>query len=86
MWKILYGINPGDVKPVDDIVYFTPRPVLVLYSKTDEMIPVCHAQRLAEAIPHAQLAFFDKFSHTEIFRDNTEDYLAVLLPLLSKEW
>jgi len=86
MWKILYVINPGDVKPVDDIVYFTPRPVLVLHSKTDEMMPVCHAQRLAEAIPHVQLALFDNCSHAEIFRDNPEDYLAVLLPLLSKEW
>jgi len=69
MWQILYGFNPQDVKPVEDIVHVAPQPVLILHSKTDEMIPVSHAHRLAAAVPHAQLLIFNNCSHAELFRD-----------------
>jgi len=86
MWQILFGFNPRDVKPAEDIVRVAPRPVLIIHSKTDEMIPVNHAQHLATAVPHAQLVLFDNCDHAEIFRDKPEDYLDVLLPFLSKDW
>ena len=86
MWQILYGFNPQDVKPVEDIVHVAPRPVLILHSKTDEMIPVSHAHRLAEAIPNAQLTLFNNCSHAELFRDSPQVYLDAVIPFLKERW
>ncbi|MEA3327873.1 MAG: alpha/beta fold hydrolase [Chloroflexota bacterium] len=86
MWKILYGINPQDVKPVEDIVQVKPRPVLILHSETDEMIPVSHAQRLAAAVPHAKLVLFDNCSHAELFRDCSKLYLDAVLTFFKDTW
>jgi len=86
MWKLLYGINPKDVKPVEDIVQVEPRPVLILHSETDEMIPVKHAQRLAAAVPHAKLVLFDNCSHAELFRDCPKAYLDAIIPFFRELW
>ena len=86
MWQILYGFNPQDVKPVEDIVHVAPRPVLILHSKTDEMIPVSHAQRSAAGVPAADLVLFESCSHAELFRDYPQIYLDTILTFFKVKW
>ena len=85
VWKIFFGFDLNKVKPVNEIKAVASRPVLILHSKDDEVIPVSHAHKLAEAEPHAQLVLFDNCDHAEIFRDEPEKYLQALIPFLQNQ-
>lgn len=86
MWQILFGFNPKDIKPVEEIARVAPRPVLILHSTTDEVIPVSHAKRLAEAAPQAELVLFEGCDHAELFRDCPQSYLDAVLKFLKDKW
>lgn len=86
MWQLLFGFNPRDIKPVEEIVRLAPRPVLILHSKSDEMIPVSHAQRLAGAVPGAELVLLDGCDHAELFRDCPQTYLDAVETFFETRW
>ncbi len=43
------GVNPNEVRPVDDIVLISPRPVFIIQGMADGMVPLDSAQRLYDA-------------------------------------
>lgn len=86
LWKRLVGFDLRKVKSVDELVQIPPRPILILHSRTDEIIDVGHAYQLKEAVPEADLVLFEDCDHAELFRDSPEAYLAALIPFLQDQW
>src|SRR6266545_6249852 len=43
------GVNPNEVRPVDDIALISPRPVFIIQGMADGMVPLDSAQRLYDA-------------------------------------
>jgi len=43
------GVNPNEVRPVDDIALISPRPVFIIQGMADGMLPLDSAQRLYDA-------------------------------------
>jgi pimeloyl-ACP methyl ester carboxylesterase len=57
------GFNPADASPIDAIKK-TSVPILLIHSRSDELIPVSHSQRLHDAAPeHTELILVDGQSH-----------------------
>jgi uncharacterized protein len=46
-WEI--GVNPNQVRPVDDIALISPRPVFIIQGMADGMVPLDSAQHLYDA-------------------------------------
>jgi alpha-beta hydrolase superfamily lysophospholipase len=85
VWKTQYGFNLKDVAPVEAVSAIYPRPVLVLHSQKDEVIPVQQAYQLAKASPQVQLHLFEDGDHAELYRDHPQAYLKVLFEFLRPE-
>jgi pimeloyl-ACP methyl ester carboxylesterase len=83
MWRVFYGFDLKKVKPVEDIKRVPPRPILIMHSESDEVIPVDHAHQMAEAVPSAELVLFENCQHAELYRDAPEKYLGILILFLS---
>ena len=86
MWRIFYGFDLKEVKPVVDIKKVPPRPILIMHSRSDEMIEVSHAYQMAKVVPSAKLVLFDDCDHAELFRDASEKYLDTVISFLKINW
>lgn len=47
--RLLTGVHPAQVRPVDDMPRLRGRPVLVIHSQADRFIPLAHGRMLARA-------------------------------------
>lgn len=74
MNQILYGYDLGGIRPVDEIVDITPRPILILHCTTDIDVDISHAEQLAEAVPHAETWYIEGCDHAEVYRDFPQEY------------
>jgi fermentation-respiration switch protein FrsA (DUF1100 family) len=86
MWRLFYGFDLKNVKPVEDIKRVPPRPVLIMHSSSDEMIDISHAHEMANAASSARLVIFDGCDHAELFRDAPEKYLEMVISFLGSTW
>jgi pimeloyl-ACP methyl ester carboxylesterase len=86
MWRVLMGFDLRKVKPVDELVRITPRPILILHSWADEVVDVQHAYAMKNAVPVAELVILNDPDHAELFRDQPESYLAALIPFIHNRW
>lgn len=86
MWKRLMGFDLKQVKPAETLAKMPFRPMLIMHSKSDEMIDVHHADQLQAAVPKVGLVLFDGCDHAELFRDCPEAYLAALIPFVNNVW
>jgi uncharacterized protein len=84
MWQLLIGFDLRKVKPVEELRYISPRPILVLHSRVDEKVDIAHAYVIKDAVPEVKLVIFEGCNHAELFRDQPEKYLDVLLDFLKK--
>jgi len=86
MWQLLIGFDLRKVKPVEELAQIPPRPILVLHSQADQDVDAAHAQEIKNAVPEVEMVIFDNCSHAELFRDEPEKYLDVLLFFLKYHW
>jgi pimeloyl-ACP methyl ester carboxylesterase len=63
MGRLLLGYNLREAKPIDDIKHLSSRPVLLIHSKGDTMVPVQHAHALKSAYPAANLWITGQVDH-----------------------
>lgn len=74
MNRLLYGYDPGSVRPVDELARVAPRPVLIVHCTIDEEVDISHARALKDALPYAESWFVDDCEHAEIYRDYPRVY------------
>ena len=86
MWQALYRFDLESVKPAEELAGMDPRPLLVLHSQSDEMVPLVHGVQLAEAAPDGELVLFEDCDHAELFRDSPGLYLEALDHFLDEMW
>ena len=68
----LAGFNPYDASPLAAITK-TKAPVLLIHSKTDELVPVRHSQQFHDAAPdHTWLLLVDKQSHFSMWWESRD--------------
>ena len=84
MWQVLFGNDLRKVKPAEWLKSVPPRSILILHSRSDEMVDYQQALALKKSVPEAELCVLDGPSHAELFRDNPRVYLAALIPFLEK--
>lgn len=74
--RLRYGYRFADVRPVDAIARFAPRPVLLLHSNQDHVIPVSHAHELfAAAGEPKQLVIFEGADHCGGYFQDRQGYI-----------
>lgn len=86
MWQAIYRFDLRQVKPAREVAAMTPRPVLVMHSRSDEAVPVSHGIQLAEAASRGDLVQFTGCDHAELFRDDPELYLSALSRFFNQVW
>ena len=81
------GVTLDQVRPVDDIALISPRPVFLIQSMDDGMVPLDSAQRLYEAageprqlwmendVPHLSMYAHYETRYTERVIEFFEEYL-----------
>jgi uncharacterized protein len=68
MWQLLIGFDLRKVKPVEELRYISPRPILVLHSRVDEKVDIAHAYVIKDAVPEVKLVIFEGCNHAELFK------------------
>lgn len=87
MSKLLYGLDPQDIQPKLAIARLGNRPVLLIHSASDDLIPVSQAYELQKAganNPNLELWVAQGFGHVSAFADNREEYLARVIAFFDK--
>lgn len=72
--RLLLGVNLADARPVDLVGRIAPRPLLLIHSTGDTLIPAAHADRLLAAAPGAQLWKVPGAAHGESFKAQPQEY------------
>jgi len=86
MWKLLFGFDLQDVRPKETLARLDGLPILILHSRSDEVIDVSHALQMKGAAPNATLVLLDSCSHAELYRDSPQEYLDTILTLFKGGW
>lgn len=74
--KLLTGVDTKDVSPVNEIGKIYPRPVLLIHSTDDELIPVKHSYILKEASgDNVELWETSGASHIKTYKEYPDEYI-----------
>lgn len=87
MVRAQYGIDIPGTKPRDALARLGDRPVLLIHSQEDELIPVSHAydlQKMGAADHNLQLWIAPGSGHTRAYRNNPDEYMSRLLAFYDK--
>lgn len=80
-WPLSYTVD-NTYRPLDAIALVSPVPVLILHSKSDEMIDIYHAERLYQAASPPKTFELIDSDHNNIF--SNDDNRMILLDYLTK--
>jgi len=81
--KLLTGVDTKDVSPINDISKIYPRPVLLIHSEDDEIIPVKHSHMLKEASgDNVELWETSGPAHIRTYREYPDEYIKKVLDFL----
>ncbi len=85
-WPLSFTVD-NSYRPLDSIALISPIPVLIMHSKTDDLIDIYHAKRLYESAKEPKQLILIDSDHNNIFRnhDNRKlllDYLTTLPAVL----
>jgi len=84
LWsRLLIGVDPPDVSPVDCIKNIKV-PMLLIHSEKDSMIPVEHARALKEANPKAELWVIGGIDHGGVWALMRDKYERRILDFLNR--
>lgn len=85
--KVWFGIDPMENQPKRALARLGDRPVLLIHSSVDNLIPVSEAYELQKAgagNPNLELWVAQGSGHVTAFADNKEEYLRRVLTFLDK--
>ena len=87
MGKLLYGIDLAANRPVSAIARLTDRPVFLIHGTKDDLVPVHHAELLAQADaanPNLSVWILDGVGHTDAFDEANAEYRARVLDFFAR--
>ena len=61
--RVLHGFDLQGVRPVDEVPYLEPRPLMIVHGVSDALVPVGQAQVLANAAPWAGVWLLEDVGH-----------------------
>jgi fermentation-respiration switch protein FrsA (DUF1100 family) len=85
--KAVYGVDPLTTEPKRAVARLGDRPVLLIHSSVDDLIPVSEAYKLQKAgasDPNLQLWVAPGSGHVTAFADNRQEYLNRVLVFFDK--
>ena len=85
--KVLYGMDTAVLNPVDAVSKLPPESLFIIHAKTDQLIPVEHAHRLATAAGPAlyDLWVFPGGSHDRMLFAVPDQYRARVLAFFDRQ-
>jgi len=78
MENLLYGIDIGSTKPELQMAKLNDRPIFLIHSETDDLIPVSHVYTLQKAgasNPNLSLWIAPGSGHVKGFKNNPQEYM-----------
>ena len=78
MENLLYGIDIGSTRPEAQMAKLNDRPIFLIHSETDELIPVSHSYALQKAgasNPNLSLWVAPGSGHVKGFKNNPQEYM-----------
>jgi len=83
MVELLYGLDPDEIRPVEDLNRIAPRPVLLVNGASDDLVPVPEARALARAgRPGSTLWLVPGAEHVAAHTERPQEYMTRLLRFL----
>lgn len=74
MVRLRYGFDLTQARPVKEIGALAPRPLLIIHSTTDELVPVENASQLQAAYTQAETWILTGPEHARSFNAYPEEY------------
>lgn len=74
MVRVMYGYDLCSSRPVDEIGKIAPRPVLIIHSTSDVLVPETNAEQLRAADPSAETWIVTGPEHARSFNANPDEY------------
>lgn len=87
MSQVLYGINPMQNQPREAMARLGDRPILLIHSTVDDLIPVSNAHELQKAganNPNLEVWIAPASSHVAVFAEHRQEYLDRLIRFFEK--
>lgn len=84
MLRVEYGYDLCAARPVDEIGRIAPRPVLIIHSTSDELVPVSNAEQLKAAAPFAETIIVTGPEHARSFNDDPAKYSQRVIEFFDK--
>lgn len=84
MTQLRYGVDLRTAKPIDEIVQFAPRPILLIHCTDDELIPISHMEQIKEAVPTAQTWVVPGCVHPEAYLKEPVAYTEKVIGFFSE--
>jgi len=74
MARLMFGYDIAASRPVEEIGAIAPRPILIIHCRTDQTIPLQHAERLHQAAPSSELWVIPECLHSEAYNADHQAY------------
>jgi alpha-beta hydrolase superfamily lysophospholipase len=74
MVRLRFGFDLTEARPVQEMSAISPRPMLIIHSKTDELVPEQQAEQLRAAYPQAEAWILDGPEHARSFNAYPQEY------------
>ncbi|MFC1879305.1 alpha/beta hydrolase [Chloroflexota bacterium] len=74
MVRLLYGYDLAGSNPVDEIGGIAPRPIMIIHCKTDDYVPLAHAERMKDAAPDATTWYLEQCEHARAYNAERQNY------------
>ena len=79
------GLSLNDVRPVDDVVLISPRPVFIIQGMQDGMVPLDSAQRIFDSAGEPKLLWTEPDAgHLGMFLSHPEEYAEKVIGFFDK--
>ena len=84
MVQLRYGVDLRTARPIDEIVQFAPRPILLIHCTDDELIPISQMEELKVAVPSAQTWAVPGCIHPEAYFMDPQAYTEKVIGFFSE--
>lgn len=81
--RVLYGIDPASVRPIDKISILSNTPLLFLHGGKDDLILPFNSEQLLSKVHNGQRVVFPDAKHVQTYKSNKELYLETVSEFFS---
>jgi fermentation-respiration switch protein FrsA (DUF1100 family) len=82
--RMLYGYDICSARPVDEIGRIAPRPVLIIHSTSDVLVPIANAMQLKAAAPHAETWIVTGPEHARSYNTDPPTYNQLVIDFFDR--